>query len=554
MKRKMLISFITFLLLHTSICFNLQAREKINVILLSGKNNHEWKKTSPLLQSILNSSSLFTVSLTERPDTLTSQSLKPFQLIVSNWNAFPEKARQWSPETEGAIFNFIKKGGGMVFVHSAGSTHYNWPEFQQMAMGAWADSTKHGKVATFKVEVSKAGYPVTKGMSDFLTTDELWVDMRVSGKPAVLANAFAPASNNGSDELEPIILSQHIGKGRTFFLGLGHDVQAMKNSGFQALLLRGSEWAATGKVTQKIPDELSKGDTSMKLAWQKEANSVTLLNNGKIVWQHHFDKAEGKPYFHPLSTIDGSVLTGLRPEDHPWHRAIWLSWKFINGLNYWEEDRESGKSEGITELKAVSYDLDKAFAATFKLELTYHPPSAADLLKEDRSVRLSPPAQDGSYYMDWESTFTALADEVILDRTPVLGDPNGQSWGGYAGFSARLSNQLIDVKTINDEEQTKDLHGKASRWITYQAISLKGNPVAMTIFDHPQNAHHPNKWFVTNDPQTPFFYFSPALIFDSKLVMKKGNTLHLKYRLLVYPGEINQAKISSTWEQFKLTN
>ncbi|MEI8115845.1 MAG: DUF6807 family protein, partial [Bacteroidia bacterium] len=417
--------------------------------------------------------------------------------------------------------------------------------------GTWGDSTKHGKFAPFQVEISKTDHPVTRGLANFRTSDELWVDMRINGKPTVLGNAFAPASNKGSDELEPIILSQQIGQGRSFFLVLGHNVLAMKNLGFQTLLLRGSEWAATGKVTQKIPDELSLNNPSRKLAWQKDKNSVTLLNSDKIVWQHHFDKAEGKPYFHPLSTIDGSVLTGLRPEDHPWHRAIWFSWKFINGLNYWEEDRITGKSEGITELKSVKYKLTKQFDAEFKMELGYHPPGGADLLKEERVVRLSAPAEDGSYFMDWESTFTALVDEVVLDRTPLPSEPDGKSYGGYAGFSARLNNQLWDVKAVNESGEKEGLHGKASRWMTYEAKNLKEQAVSMTIFDHPENRNSPNKWFISNDAETPFYYFSPAVVFDSKLILKKGEILRLKYRLLVSSGEIDQAKIQSSWNQFK---
>lgn len=545
-------SFLIFsLLVCLFVSTTLQAKQKINLLLLSGKNNHEWQKTTPKLQEIFIQSNLFSVTITERPDTLSEQSLKPFQLIVSNWNAFPEKSRQWPAETEKPIINFVKNGGGFVFVHSASATHYNWPEFQNMAGGTWGDSTKHGKIAPFQVEISKTVHPVTKGLADFRTTDELWVDMRICGNPTVIGNAFAPASNKGSDQLEPIILSQQIGKGRSFFLVLGHDVRAMKNLGFQTLLLRGSEWAATGKVTQKIPDELSLDDQFRNLSWQKEANSVSLLNNGKIVWKHHFDKKEGKPYFHPLSTIDGSVLTGLRPEDHPWHRAIWFSWKYINGLNYWEEDRVTGRSEGITELKSVRYNLTKQFGAEFNLELTYHPPTGNDLLKEERSVRLSAPAEDGSYFMDWESTFTALADEVVLDRTPLPNEPDGKSYGGYAGFSARLNNQLWDVKAVNDSGETEQLHGKASHWMTYEAKNLKGQPVAITIFDHPENINHPGKWFISNDTETPFYYFSPALIFDQKLILKKGEKLRLKYRLLVSSGEINQTKLQSNWNHFK---
>jgi len=551
MKRQQTILFFILLLTMAFISNTLQAEGKIKLLLLSGKNNHEWQKTTPKLQEILNQSNLFSVSVTERPDTLTAQSLKHFQLIVSNWNAFPEKSRQWSTETETAIINFVKRGGGFVFVHSASSTNYNWPEFQNLAGGTWGDSTKHGSIAPFEVIFSNTGHPVTKGLSDFWITDELWVDTRINGNPKVLANAFASISNTGSDEMEPVILSHQVGKGRSFFLLLGHDVNAMKNIGFQTLLLRGSEWAATGKVTQKIPNELSIDKPSRKLSWHKESNSVALVNNGKIVWQHHFNKIEGKPYFHPLSTIDGTVLTGLRPDDHPWHRAVWFSWKFINGLNYWEEDGTSGKSEGITELKSVRYNLTKQFGAEFNLELTYHPQKGQDLLKEERSVRLSAPAEDGSYFMDWESTFTALTDEVTLDRTPLQSEPNGQSWGGYAGFSARLNNQLWDVKVINDSGETKELHGKPSRWMTYEAKDLKGQPIATTIFDHPQNINHPNKWFISNDPVTPFYYFSPAILFDSKLVLKKGDKVHLKYRILVNAGELNQHKLNLNWDQFK---
>ncbi|HAQ21289.1 MAG TPA: hypothetical protein DCR40_18970 [Prolixibacteraceae bacterium] len=551
MSRISSVLLIAFLLVNSMLFAGLQAKPKINILLLSGKNNHEWQKTTPKLQEIFNQSNLFSVSVTERPDTLNEQSLKPFRLIVNNWNSWPEKNCTWPESTINAIRNFVNSGGGIVFVHAAGSANYDWPDYQNMGAVSWGDSTKHGKIDAFQVKFTESDCPVTKGLANFWTTDELWVNSRITRSHQVLAEAFAPVSNSGSGEMEPILFCGNSGKGRTFTTLLGHDENTMINLGFQALLLRGSEWAATGKVTQKVQDELSPDKASRKLAWLKDANSVTLLNNGKIVWQHHFDKAEGKPYFHPLSTIVGSVLTGLRPEDHPWHRAVWFSWKYINGLNYWEEDPKTGKSEGITELKSVKYELEKDFGAEFKMQLSYHPPTGDELLHELRSVKLSAPATDGSYFMDWESTFTALADEVVLDRTPLPDEPKGKSWGGYAGFSARMNNQLWDVKTINDSGEKEQLHGKASRWITYEMKDLKGKTVSMTIFDHPSNPNHPNNWFISNDRATPFYYFSPAVVFDQKMILKKGEKLKLKYRLLVSSGELNQAILNSNWNQFK---
>jgi type 1 glutamine amidotransferase len=548
--KKTILNF-SLLLTFSFFCTELHAKEKIKLLLLSGKNNHEWQKTTPKLQEIFTQSNLFSVTITEWPDTLSERSLKQFRVIVSNWNSWPERNCTWPETTKNAITGFIKNGKGMVFVHSAGSANYDWSEYQRWGGASWGDSTKHGKVDAFQVKFTSSDCPVTKGMADFRTTDELWVNARITGSQKVIAEAFAPIENSGSGEMEPILFCGNSGKGRTFSMLLGHDANAMKNFGFQTLLLRGSEWAATGTVTQKIPDELGPDNPKRKLAWQKDKNSVTLLNNDKIVWQHHFDKSEGKPYFHPLSTLDGSVLTGLRPEDHPWHRAVWFSWKYINGLNYWEEDPKTAKSEGITELKSVKYKVDKQFSAEFKLDLTYHPPLVADLLKEERIVRISAPEADGSYFMDWESTFTALADEMVLDRAPLPDEPDGKSWGGYAGFSARLNLQLWDFKTINDSGETENLHGKASKWVTFEGKNLKSQPVSMTIFDHPSNTNHPNKWFISNDPDTPFYYFSPAVIFAKKMILKKGEKLHLKYRLLVTSGEINETNIQSNWNQFK---
>jgi type 1 glutamine amidotransferase len=53
---------------------------------------------------------------------------------------------------------------------------------------------------------------------------------------------------------------REFGKGRCFHLILGHDARTIQNAGWQALMLRGTEWAATGKVTIPIPDAL-RGET-----------------------------------------------------------------------------------------------------------------------------------------------------------------------------------------------------------------------------------------------------------------------------------------------------
>jgi type 1 glutamine amidotransferase len=92
-------------------------------------------------------------------------------------------------------------------------------------------------------------------MKDFETTDELWHRPGTTGERKVLATAFSAKDKGGSGADEPVVHTSQFGKGRCFNTLLGHDGAAMQNAGFQALLLRGTEWAATGEVTIPLPEK-----------------------------------------------------------------------------------------------------------------------------------------------------------------------------------------------------------------------------------------------------------------------------------------------------------
>ena len=76
----------------------------------------------------------------------------------------------------------------------------------------------------------------------------------------VLATAISDKKIDAknSDKHEPVVWVASYGKGRVCENVLGHDVAAMKSLGFQTLLIRGVEWAATGKVKTPVPAELKK--------------------------------------------------------------------------------------------------------------------------------------------------------------------------------------------------------------------------------------------------------------------------------------------------------
>lgn len=260
-------------------------------------------------------------------------------------------------------------------------------------------------------------------------------------------------------------------------------------------------------------------------SWRKTETSLALISGSNVIWQVVADPAQPKVYFHPLSTPSGTVLTDLSPKDHPWHRGLWWSWKFINGLNYWEEDPQ-GRSQGATELVETAFKPNPDGSAELEFLISYHPWDNPPLLKETRSVHVSPPA-NGSYELRWISEFTAVAD-VLLERTPLISEPNGVGHGGYAGLSLRLNAVARDWMFANSEGAlgTAPIHGKPADWLRF---STGSNGPSVTVFDDPQNPRHPTLWYVGQEMR----YLSPAFLFAKPLTLSTGEKMVLRYRIVV---------------------
>lgn len=228
-----------------------QAAEKpLRVLIFSGQNNHVWQETTPELAKILTESGRFIVKTTEHPEACTS--FADCDVVLSNWNTLgPKEApKEWPTATREAFLNFVRAGGGFVVVHAGGTSFHDWAEYQKLIGAVWGKGTKHGPIHKFQVKITDTTHPITQGLESFETTDELWHKMVAQPERKVLATAFSAPDQRGSGKDEPMVMVTQFGKGRCFNLVLGHDVAAMGSSGFRTLLRRGTEWAATGKVTQ----------------------------------------------------------------------------------------------------------------------------------------------------------------------------------------------------------------------------------------------------------------------------------------------------------------
>jgi type 1 glutamine amidotransferase len=260
------------------------AASPIRVMLLDGQSGgpyHAWQLTTPVLKKELEDTGLFQVDVATAPLSGGDFSnfkpdFKKYQVVVSNLDS-PE----WPAELMAAFEQYMNEGGGLVAVHAADNGFAGWKAFNEMiGIGGWrgrneaagplwyfkdgklvSDPTpgsagSHGARLPFPVTMRDTEHPIVKGLPKVWmhAGDELYATLRGPGQNmTVLATAHSDPSNKGTGHDEPMLMVLSHGKGRVFHTAMGHDIAALSCVGFIVTLQRGTEWAATGKVTQKVP-------------------------------------------------------------------------------------------------------------------------------------------------------------------------------------------------------------------------------------------------------------------------------------------------------------
>lgn len=283
--------FVAFALL---LACTVSARKPVKTLLITGQNNHNWQVSHVVLKQILENSGRFEVDLAVSPGQGKDMSgfvldFTPYQLVVLDYNG-----DAWPEETNKRFLEYAQNGGGIVVYHAADNAFSGWAEFNKIcALGGWEgrneksgpyvywqddklikDSSagvggSHGQQHEYVLNGRNKVHPIVKGLPNKWrhAKDELYDRMRGPGNiKDILFTAYSDKETGGSGREEPLIFTVDYGNARIFHTMLGHagetveDNPAMQCAGFQVLLLRGAEWAATGKVTQKVPADFPTGN------------------------------------------------------------------------------------------------------------------------------------------------------------------------------------------------------------------------------------------------------------------------------------------------------
>jgi len=263
------------------------AAEKIKVLILDGPQKaHKFGDTTPVLKHILDKAGIFKVDHIRSTkesikDGTYNPDFKKYKVTVMN-EGFG--SMDWPKPVQKAFEEYMANGGGMVSIHAANNCWPKWVEYNKMTgIGGWGgrneksgpylyindkgevvrDTSKgrggaHGPQHEFNIDVRVKDHPITKGLPATFKhgPDEMYDKLRGPAENVtILASAFSAKEKRGTGRHEPVLMTIKYGEGRIFHTILGHHVKQIKEGSFVTTFLRGTEWAATGKVTIPVPKD-----------------------------------------------------------------------------------------------------------------------------------------------------------------------------------------------------------------------------------------------------------------------------------------------------------
>ena len=269
----------------------------LNVLILSGHmtiehdNEHRsFRLHNQWLTTLLEDTGRFKVRVVEDPRGLGAQIIDKYDVVIvvfEGRDGYHEKATGFGAETDAALLRFVHDDGkGIVWFHGSAAQEDSWgyPEEYNVMRGAKLSAYETGlrprPWGEALLKTVEPRHPITEGINatwtvtgdDILTGVEMYEGAQVllttfddleayenapvwpmSHYPVVIPEGGI-AALNGMNTDQPIAWINEYGKGRSFTITIGHDIDTFRRIEFIRMFPRGVEWAATGQVTLEGPD------------------------------------------------------------------------------------------------------------------------------------------------------------------------------------------------------------------------------------------------------------------------------------------------------------
>lgn len=279
--------------------FSQSQSNKIEVLIIDGFSNHDWKQTTLIVTSILEKTGLFHVSVStapSHPEDANWESWNPefenYAVVIQNTNNIDIKHVKWPRRVEERLENYVASGGGLYILHSANNAFPHWDAYNEMIGLGWRLASEGvaltisdtGEIQEIPVGEGQDTYhgprndeiihilnehPINIGFPKTWKTPNMELYKYARG-PAKNLTVLSYAKETETNINWPVEWVVAYGKGRVYNSSMGHlwrgetYPMSYRCVGFQTTLIRATEWLATGKTTYKVPTDFPT-ETTIKL-------------------------------------------------------------------------------------------------------------------------------------------------------------------------------------------------------------------------------------------------------------------------------------------------
>lgn len=281
----------------------------------------------------------------------------------------------------------------------------------------------------------------------------------------------------------------------------------------------------------------------------KSDDGVTVEVDGKLMTRYLI-QAGPKPILFPVIGPTGKEMTRGYPmrmvtpdekADHPHHRSLWFTHGDVNGVDFWSETKGHGS--------IVHRDFVKVEGgpqATIVTRNDWNGPDGKKICEDERTFMFG--ANDAARWID----------VVLVVKAPDADVTFGDTKEG--AFGVRVAGTM-DVtakkggKIVNDQGQTDgDAWGKPAAWVDYHG-PVGDETLGIAILNHPTSFRYPNHWHVRTYglfTANPFGLhdFPGGKDLNGAHTIKHGQTMTLKYRVLLHQGDEKQGRVAESFAQY----
>jgi hypothetical protein len=306
-----------------------------------------------------------------------------------------------------------------------------------------------------------------------------------------------------------------------------------------------ASWLPTDARSQDKPDTAA----ASTVRWVEDGESLSLFDGDQLTFRYIFRSGK-KPIIYPLVGPQGQLLARDYPmkpapeggtTDHIHQRSMWFTHGEVNDVDFWAE----GAGSGEIVHQALTSKSVKDGAASFSATANWKTPDGKALLAETKAITVR--STEAGREIDFAIELTALVDEVHF------GDTKEGSFGIRVPDSLMVDRKL-GGKIINEHNQVdKDTWGHRSRWVDYSG-PVADKTAGITVLEHPASFGHPCRWHVRTYglfAANPFgeFHFVGGDKTDG-FRLKKGDSIRLKYRIILHDGYGDAEAIGKQWQAF----